>query len=164
MTLTGALSTLQRREHRALIKAIDSLAQQSIQKGCKNLNVVYRTDNHAKALIKNGLLPRNSYLGRMKLFGMPYLERVAVNVPLSYLIKQEEDIKIFIEDNFSDFCEDVFNALVIASVIAGSNGYWQMSSQVNSRILSRIGVMPDTASKSKILRNPESILALVSAY
>lgn len=146
-----------------MIKAIDSLAEQSIRNGCKNLRVVYRTDRHVKGLIRAGILPEGCLLGRMKLFGLPYLTRVAINVPVSFLVTKEEEIKEWVEDYTEDFPDDVFNALIIASIIAGSNGYWKMASMVGHRILARVGVMPDTASKSRILRDPESLLALVKA-
>lgn len=119
---------------------------------------------HAAGLIAVGILPGGCLLGRMKLFGMPYLERVAINVPLAFLVDKEEEIKEWVEDYTKDAADDVFNALVIGSMIAASNGYWKMSSTIASRLMARLGVLPDTSSKAKLLRNPESLLALVSAY
>jgi hypothetical protein len=118
---------------------------------------------HAAGLIAAGLLPGGSLLGRMKLFGMPYLERVAINVDLAFLVDKEEEIKEWVEDNTRDGADDVFNALVIGSVIAASNGYWKMSSTIASRIISRLGALYDTAMKSSVLRKPESLMALIYA-
>ncbi len=95
---------------------------------------------------------------------MPYLERVAINVPVSSLVELEEEIKEHVEDTSHDFADDVFNALVIGSIIAASNGYWKMSGTTSERILACLRVLPDTASKSKLLRNTDNLLALISAY
>ena len=95
---------------------------------------------------------------------MPYLERVAINVPVITLVQLEEEIKEHIEDTTNDFADDVFNALIIGAIIASSNGYWKMSSTTSERILACLRALPDTATKSKLLRNTGNLLALISAF
>lgn len=145
-------------------KVWDAYCEQSIQKGFNNQSVIRRTDRIVHGLINAGILPHDCYLGRMNWFGSPYLKRVAINVEFAFLADKKDDIMEWVfERGIEDHPEDVFNALVLGSFIAGSHGYWKMAAPILQRFTNVMAVMPDTSTRTKILRDPSTIIRLSSA-
>lgn len=153
-----------RYEHRATVETVDSLAEGSVQKGCRNTEKVQRPDIIVEGLISAGILPKEALVGREKFAGIPYLERTCVNVPLGFLEKHKETILAWVEDNTEVFCEDAYGALRVGSIIAASVGLYTPASPLLTSLLGRLNTLPDTTSKLKVLRNPERLLALASAF
>lgn len=163
VTKTGQLSNAERNDHRALIKTYRSLANMSIKDGCNNGAIIFRPDVHIEGLIKAGILPEGCVIGRHKFVGLGYLERTALNVPVNYLMEVEHAIKDWVEDHTSDNPDDVFDALLVGSMIAGSQGFYSFSSPLLNTMTSRLRALPDTSTKVKVLRNKDSLFKLTSA-
>lgn len=152
-----------RHEHRAYEGVINSLAAQSLKTGFKNIAVVRRPDVLIRLLIEEGILPEDSDLGRQRFHDMGYLQRTALSAPIAFLEERQEQIKEWVEDNTEHTAEDVYNVLRAGAVIGASLGYVRTASPVLNTFYSRIRSLPDTGSKTKILRNKESIINLISA-
>lgn len=142
---------------------MNSLATQSLAKGFKNIAVIRRPDLMIKMLIDEGILPDESDLGRQKFCDMGYLQRTALAAPIAYLEERQEEIKEWVEDHTEHFPDDVYNVLIAGSVIGASMGYVELASPALSTLYSRVTALPDTGSRSKVLRSKEAMLNLIDA-
>lgn len=157
------LSNRMRHEHRAHQAVMNSLSSQSMAKGFKNIAIIRRPDLLIKLLIEEGILPEESGLGRQKFCDMGYLERTALSAPVSFLMENEEKIKEWVEDNTEHFADDVFNILIGGAIIGSSLGMVSLASPTLKRLYSRINALPDTTSKTKVLRSKDRVMTLLSA-
>lgn len=157
------LSSRMRNEHRAHQSVMNSLTSQSLAKGFKNISVIRRPDVLIQLLVNEGILPEEAELGRQRFCDMGYLERTALSAPISYLMENEERIKEWVEDNTEHFPDDVFNVLIGGAIIGASLGAVPLASPTLRTLYSRINALPDTASKTKVLRQKDRVLALISA-
>jgi hypothetical protein len=115
------LTRAMRREHRALIDLKNSAGVDSIQRGCRNTEIIRRPDYLFNALQKAGLLddyanhqPMN--IGRFKRTGMAGLN-------LSFLYEYQEEILDAIEDHTPYNGMDGFRVLCQAWMLAAGNQY-----------------------------------------
>ena len=159
----GELSSKMRHEHRAHQAVMNSLATQSLAKGFKNIAVIRRPDVLIKLLIEEGILPDESNIGRQKFMGVGYLERTALAAPIAFLEERQERIKEWVEDNTRHFPDDVYNVLIAGSVLGATLGFVEMSSNSLSTLYSRMRALPDTACKTKVLRDKDRMLRLINA-
>ena len=115
------LTRAMRREHRALMDLKNSAGNNSLQRGCKNTEIIRRPDYLFKALQKAGLLdeyadhmPMN--IGRFKRMGMAGLN-------LSFMYEYQEEILDAIEDHTPYNGMDGFRILTSAWMMAAGNQY-----------------------------------------
>jgi hypothetical protein len=113
------LTRAMRREHRALMDLKNSANADSIQRGCRNTEIIRRPDYLFNALQKAGLLDEYSRhepmnIGRFKRTGMAGLN-------LSFLYEYQEEILDAIEDHTPYNGMDGFRVLCQAWMLAASN-------------------------------------------
>jgi hypothetical protein len=115
------LTRAMRREHRALMDLKNSAGNNSLQRGCKNTEIIRRPDYLFNALKKAGLLddyadhmPMN--IGRFKRMGMAGLN-------LSFMYEYQEEILDAIEDHTPYNGMDGFRILTAAWMMAAGNQF-----------------------------------------
>lgn len=148
---------------RGFEKSLESLAQQSVQKGYSNVDMVTHLEAIVNALIAEGLLPADCYIGRQKFLMLSGLERSAITVPVEFLESRREDILNWIEDNWDLNAESVFNALRNGSVIATSLGLVPCSNPVVKQLCDHMQSLPSGKARMKALRNRQDTLKQLSA-
>lgn len=137
-----------RREHRALIDLKKSADFNSIQRGCRNTEIIRRPDYLFNALQKAGLLddyakhqPMN--IGRFKRTGMAGLN-------LSFLYEYQEEILDAIEDNTPYNGMDGFRVLCQAWMLAAGNQYVLAESPLIDELANMLKQIP-TSEAHKLL-------------
>lgn len=134
----------------------------SIKEGNNHEAVITQIHAIVNRLVKAGVLPADAVVGRQEFLGVPYLKRTAVASPISYLDSYEEDIKAYIEDNLPRYNpDDVFNVLLIGSVIGGTQGFYRFEAPILNKLVKVMNALPGTSNKMSILRNPDSLQALL---
>ena len=161
--LTGLEPTrTQRHECRAVARAMNSMSLLSIKDGNNHEVVITQIHRIVERLVAAGVLPADAVLGRQEFLGVPYLKRTAVASPISYLDSYEEDIKAYIEDNLPQYNpDDVFNILLIGSVIGGTQGFYSFEAPILNKLVTVTNALPGTTTKMTLLRNPESLEKLL---
>ena len=159
----GNVSTRMRLEHRAVEKVMNSLSAQSLQKGFNNIAVIYQPQALIRLMVNEGILPEDCGLGRKRFCGTSYLTRTALSAPIAFLEENEEKIKEWVEDNTKHSADDVYNILRAGSVIGASLGYVDLASNTLHTFYSRMRALPDAGSRSKVLRDKDRILRLISS-
>tara|TARA_Y100000401_G_C8297969_1_gene212450 strand:+ start:524 stop:1075 length:552 start_codon:yes stop_codon:yes gene_type:complete len=142
------LTRSMRREHRALIDLKNCAGVDSIQRGCKNTEIIRRPDYLFNALQKAGLLddyakhqPMN--IGRFKRTGMAGLN-------LSFLYEYQEEIFEAIEDNTPYDGMDGFRVLCQAWMLAAGNQYVLAESPLIDKLANMLKQIP-TSEAHKLL-------------
>lgn len=142
------LTRSMRREHRALIDLKKSANVDSIQRGCRNTEIIRRPDYLFSALQKAGLLddyakhqPMN--IGRFKRTGMAGLN-------LSFLYEYQEEILDAIEDNTPYNGMDGFRVLCQAWMLAAGNQYVLAESPLIDELANMLKQIP-TSEAHKLL-------------
>ncbi len=163
--LTGVEPTrTQRHECRAVARAMNSMSVLSIKEGNNHEVVITQIHRIVERLVEAGVLPADAVVGRQEFLGVPYLKRTAVASPISYLDSYEEDIKAYIEDNLPKYNpDDVFNILLIGSVIGGTQGFYKFEAPIINKLVTVTNALPGTTNKMAVLRNADSLEALLLA-
>ena len=163
LSMFGSLSQIQRLEHRALERCMNSLALQSMKDGHKNTEIIRRVDLVLKMLVNMELLPPEGIIGRQKFMDMPYLHRTALATPISYLEEYRDAIKDAIEDHTDYNADETFSVISGGSIIASTQGYFPMASDLGQRMINRVNALPDTNTRSKVLRDKDRLIKLISS-
>lgn len=157
------LTQAKRVEHRAVQRVFNSLSQGSLQKGHHHQYVIRRPDRIIRGLVNAGLLPSYAEMGRQDFLGLTAFERTAINTPIWYLESHKEEIMDWIEDNTDDEPEEVFRILQAGSIIGASTGAYECMSEAVNRLAGRLNALPSGKARMAVLRNPGSLVALISA-
>ena len=156
----GQLTNAARNEHRAYEKVIESLHTRSVQTGFKNRDVVRDIDKLVRRMAKEGVLPTDCYIGRLRFSGLSRLERVAIKCPLTYLEAEREKIHNWVEDNTDYNAEDVFNALRCGAVIATSQGLVPATSPVITELVKGVSDLKSGTKKMAAFRDVNALMGL----
>lgn len=141
---------------------MNSMALLSIKEGNNHEAVITQIHRVVERLVHAGVLPKDAVVGRQEFLGVPYLKRTAIASPVSYLEEYEEDIKAYIEDNMPQYNpDDVYNILLIGSVIGGTQGFYVFNTPILNRLVRVTDALPGTSNKMAVLRNPESLEKLL---
>ena len=147
-----------RREHRAFVKALESVIAQSVCDGHMNTKVIQRPDVLIKRLVNAGIFETDAVLGRIK-FGT--LERTGLNVTMRYLVQREEEIKNFIEDNTDYKADEAYDVLAFGIIMATMNGTQEANSPAIQQISSVMRVLPPSMQQA-LIDSKENIKRLLS--
>ena len=144
---------------RAWEKTIESLHQQSVQAGYTNSEAVLRPDVIVKGMIRDGVLPEDCDLGRVKFCGLSGLERYAIKIDPLVLEKDRINLFDWVEKHTELNAEDVFNMLRNGAVIAQSMGHLTASCPVINDL---VKTMPELSGKKKMaaMRDMDVLVSL----
>ncbi len=143
---------------------MNSMSVLSIKEGNNHEVVITQIHRIVERLVKAGVLPADAIVGRQEFLGVPYLKRTAIASPVRYLEQYEEDIKAYIEDNLPRYNpDDVYNILLIGSVIGGTQGFYVFETQILNKLVRVTDALPGTSNKMAVLRNADSLEALLLA-
>jgi len=156
---------VERREHRAYARLVESLDKASLKEGHNHFEIIRRIDLIIKGLVKAGILNDDAVIGRQEFFGLSRLERTALNTSMYVLMDPDTEaaIKAWTEDNTSADPDEVYRILLAGSVIACSTGeFLDFASLPLQRLTSRVNTL-DVRSRMKVVQSKSTTLNLVSA-
>lgn len=156
----SAINEIKRREVRAFVRVVHALVDKSVQHGTNNLSVYKRPDAVIKLLISMNRLPKDSLVGREGFFDLTHLVRASLNVSLYYLMTYESEIKAAIEDFTDKDADEVFNILLISSVIHSTNDGQPFQTQTLNKMVARVNALPRSFRHTVL--TGESLLQLAS--
>ena len=145
-----------RREHRAFVKAIQTMMNNCVRDAHNHNHAILRPDLLIKKMIKAGLFDEDALLGRIK-FGS--IERTGLNVTMRYLVYHEQELKDFIEDHTDYDADEAFNVLCFGVIISVMQGSTEVESPVVSNMRAVISKLPPAMvqrlmTSSHNIRNP----------
>ena len=124
-----------------------------VRDGCNNLHTIQRPDVIIAGLIKAGILPETSLVGKLQIGSVI---RTGCAVEIAYLTQYENDIKDWVEDNTVHSADDVFNVLGVGSILALFNNKTTAHSELLRDVAPVISALPP-AMQTKCLTSKESV-------
>lgn len=154
---------MKRNEHRIFQIALNALASKSVQAGCKNSGVIRRPDLLIEGMVRDGILPEVSVIGRWGLLDVPTFQRTALAVDIRYLAEHEEAILNWIEDNSSVDPQEAFNVLCYGSLVGATLGVNGCVSEALDKVIKLLASAPSLQDRMAFARNLRPLLGLPSA-
>ena len=148
-------------EHLAFEQSLKSLDLSAVYRGHDNATINKAIHHNIRKLIEAGILPEGCYLGRLPFAGINQLTRAAINVPVSFIIQQESDIKFWCMENDIN-SEELIKVLKFAALNGASNGHTYFESitlQKGMKILNSL----DASVRSQILTGRSKATAFFKA-
>ena len=108
-------------EHLAFEQSLKSLDYAAVYRGHDNATINKAIHHHVRGLIEAGILPEDCYLGRKPFAGIPQLTRAAINVPVSFVKRQELEIEFWCMERDIN-SEELIKVLKFAALNGASNG------------------------------------------
>ena len=148
-------------EHLAFEQSLKSLDYSAVYRGHDNASINKAIHHHIRAIIEDGIFPENTYLGRKPFAGITQLTRAAINVPVSFVIKQESAIKFWCMENDINF-EELIKVLKFAALNGASNGYTYFESITLQKGMNILNAL-DPAVRTQILTGKSKATAFFKA-
>lgn len=162
LSISGELTDEMRWEHRAHERVMESVNNGSLREGFQNLHIVRHPNVLIDQMVADGALPTDCKIGKTKFMGLSKFQRTAIATPVTYLMQYEGRIHNWIEDHTSHNPIDVFNVLLACAVIGASQGHCNTASAALSALYRTVRELPSGKARTKLLRDKERTLKLIS--
>lgn len=128
-----------RREHRAFVKAIQTMMTKCARDAHNHNHAILRPDLLIKKLIDAGYITKEAVRGRIKLGS---IERTGLNVPMASLTYREHELKDFIEDHTNYDADEAYNILCFGVILSAMDGSTAVESPVISEMQAIMSKLP----------------------